>query len=169
MKNAEAKSKFLQAWGNLGTSWGLNKTMAKVYALLLITKEPMSVEAIREELHISTGNASTNLRGLIDWGLVDRVDVPGERKEFFTCEKDIWAMARQVAKERKKREIDPLVKVLKEVKHLSDIETENDKEFQKAVSALEGTLTVANKILDTFIASEANWILRLASNVVDKK
>src|SRR6185295_6647027 len=102
MKLPEAKDKFIHAWGKLGSSWGINRTMAQVHALLLISPEPLSAEDIMKELAISRGNANMNLRELINWGLVEKEHVKGERREFFSAEKDIWKVAMQIAKERKK-------------------------------------------------------------------
>ena len=85
----EGKEKFIQSWGALGSSWGVNRTMAQIHALLLISPEPMSAEEIMEELKISRGNANMNIRALIDWGLVFKTLIKGERKEFFmaSCKK----------------------------------------------------------------------------------
>ena len=79
----EGKDKFIQSWGTLGSNWGINRTMAQIHALLLVSPEPLCAEDIRQELHISMGNANMNLRALIDWGLVYKKLKSGERKEFF--------------------------------------------------------------------------------------
>ena len=112
MKLDEAKEKFIQAWGTLGSNWGISRTMAQVHALLLVSPEPLSAEDVMEQLQISRGNANLNLRALIDWGLVQKELRPGERKEFFAAEKDIWKVFRQVVKERRKRELEPMLEVL---------------------------------------------------------
>ena len=88
MEVTEGKEKFVQAWGTLGTQWGINRTMAQVHALLLISKESLCADEIMEDLKISRGNANTNIRALIDWGLVYKKLKPGERKEFFVAEKE---------------------------------------------------------------------------------
>ena len=102
MQLDEAKDKFIQAWGSLGSNWGINRTMAQVHALLLITPESLSADEIMGALNISRGNANMNIRALIDWGLVQKELKSGERKEFFVAEKDIWEVARRVMLERKK-------------------------------------------------------------------
>src|ERR1700760_3843546 len=99
MQLAEAKAKFIADWGRFGTNWGINRTMAQVHALLLISPDPLSAEEIMEELKISRGNVNMNVRDLIDWGLVFKELRPGERKEFFRAEKDIWKAAKQIIKE----------------------------------------------------------------------
>ena len=137
MKYQEAKNELIQAWGNLGYSWGLNKTMAQIHALLMISPKPLTTEEIMQELSISRGNANMNIRALLEWSIISRILVPGERKEYFKSEKDIWALARQVAKERRKRELEPIIKVLREVNAVQADGTENAKEFKKVVKELK--------------------------------
>src|SRR5690349_15247451 len=99
MELKEAKEKFIHAWGTLATNWGINKTMAQVHALLLVSPEPLNAEEIMAELNISRGNANMNLRDLMDWGIVSKIHKSGERREYFWAEKDIWEVAKQIAKE----------------------------------------------------------------------
>ena len=79
MKLKEAKEQFIHAWGTLGSNWGINKTMAQVHALLLVSPDPLSAEEIMAELNISRGNANMNLRELIEWGIVNKIHKSGER------------------------------------------------------------------------------------------
>ena len=158
MQLAEAKAKFIADWGRFGTNWGINRTMAQIHALLLVSPDTLSAEDVMDQLAISRGNANMNLRELIDWGLVQKVLVPGERKEFFTAEKDIWKVARQIVKERKKRELDQMVPVLKELS-----EVEGDKR-DKAVKTFTDTINnirkfsdQADKALDTMIKADEHW------------
>jgi DNA-binding transcriptional regulator GbsR (MarR family) len=157
MKLTEAKQELIQAWGNLGHSWGLNKTMAQIHALLMVSPKPLSTEEIMEELSISRGNANMNIRALLDWGIVSRINVPGERKEFFKSEKDVWALARQVAKERRKRELEPIIKVLREVNEVQADGTDNAKEFKKVVKELKNFAEKSDGLLETFIKAEESW------------
>lgn len=158
MQLAEAKAKFIADWGRFGTNWGINRTMAQIHALLLVSPDALSAEDVMDQLAISRGNANMNLRELIDWGLVQKVIVPGERKEFFIAEKDIWKVARQIVKERKKRELDQMVPVLKELS-----EVEGDKR-DKAVKTFTDTINnirkfsdQADKALDTMIKADEHW------------
>ena len=112
MKLAEAKQQFISSWGAFGTHWGINRTMAQIHALLLINPEPLTQDDIMEELDISRGNTNMNIRELINWGLVERVLLTGERKEYFSAEKDIWKVVKQIVKERKKRELEPMLQLL---------------------------------------------------------
>lgn len=157
MKYTEAKEQLIQAWGNLGYSWGLNKSMAQIHALLMISTRPLTTEDIMEELSISRGNANMNIRALLDWGIISRVLVPGERKEFFKSEKDVWTLARQVARERRKRELEPILKVLKEVNDVQNDGSDESKEFKRVVKELRGFAEKSDALLDTFIKSEESW------------
>jgi DNA-binding transcriptional regulator GbsR (MarR family) len=113
-----------------------------------------------EELNISRGNTNMNLRELIDWGLVQKVLIPGERREFFSAEKDIWKVARQIVKERKKRELDQMIPVLKE---LSEIEgnprDKAVKTFTDTIQNIRKFSEQADKTLDTMIRADEHWFL----------
>ncbi|MFI5346739.1 MAG: GbsR/MarR family transcriptional regulator [Elusimicrobiota bacterium] len=109
-----ARERFVRSWGEMASRWGINKTMARVHALLMISEAALSTDEIMERLAISRGNANMNLRGLVDWGLVRRVSVGSERKEYFESEKDVWNMCCRIARERKKREIEPVLGTLEE-------------------------------------------------------
>jgi DNA-binding transcriptional regulator GbsR (MarR family) len=156
MEYKEAKEKFIQSWGVLGKNWGINRTMAQVHALLLISPEALSAEEIMAELNISRGNANMNVRTLIDWGIVTKVVKSGERKEFFFSDKDIWDLAKQIMVERRKREIDPLLKALESIK-----EIEGDSEEVKTLTAVTQDFEVfANKLTkmaDMAIKSDEHW------------
>jgi len=160
VKLTEAKDKFINAWGKLGSSWGINRTMAQVHALLLISPEPLSAEDIMEELKISRGNANMNLRELINWGLVEKEHVKGERKEFFSAEKDIWKVAMQIAKERKKRELEPVKKLLAELLEVEgDKKNKDMKTFTAVIADTQDLVNKADHTLDTFIKMDENWFL----------
>lgn len=157
MNYNEAKEKFIQAWGTLGSSWGINRTMAQVHALLMISPDALSAEDIMAELKISRGNANMNLRALIDWGLVFRELKPGERKEFFNAEKDIWKAAKHIIKERRRREIDPVLKVLEEVKQLDgDKNDRKHQAFLSTVNNIEGVIEKTDFALDKAIKLDEN-------------
>ncbi|HEY9009151.1 GbsR/MarR family transcriptional regulator [Ohtaekwangia sp.] len=157
MKYTEAKEELIQAWGNLGYSWGLNKTMAQIHALLMISPKPLSTEEIMQELSISRGNANMNIRALLDWGIISRILIPGERKEYFKSEKDIWSLARQVAKERRKRELEPILRVLREVNDVQSDGSEETKELKRVVKDLKNFAEKSDGLLETFIKSEESW------------
>ena len=162
----EAKEKFINTWGALGTLWGINKAMAQIHALLWISPEPLSVEEIMEELKISRGNTSMNLRQLMDWGIVFKENKAGERKEYFVSEKDVQELARQVAKERSRREIKPVIKVLKEVSSIDDDGTANTKELIKQTKELYALADTANSMLEKMVNQEQNWFTKVLMRFV---
>ena len=160
MKLTEAKQQFISSWGAFGTHWGINRTMAQIHALLLVSPDPMTQDDIMEELGISRGNTNMNIRDLINWGLVERVIVSGERKEFFSAEKDIWKVVRLIVKERKKRELDPLLKLLDQLEEVEgDKRDKSIKSFVATVSGIKRIGTQADKTLDMMIRAEENWFL----------
>ncbi|NCD68833.1 GbsR/MarR family transcriptional regulator [Mucilaginibacter agri] len=158
MELAEAKLKFIEAWGKLGSEWGINRTMAQVHALLLVTPGELTTEEIMAELSISRGNANMTLRDLISWGLVEKKHRAGERKEYFYADKDTWNIARQVAKERRKRELDPVLKVLDELtKVKGDNKDPEYKTFNKSVTDINKLAKNVDKTLETMFKAEESW------------
>src|SRR5689334_16088471 len=103
------QDRFINEWGDLVTVWGLNKTMGQIHALLYITGEPLTAEEIMERLNISRGNVSMNLRALLGWGVVHRQHRKGDRKQYFVAEEDPWRWFKNVVRERRKREIEPII------------------------------------------------------------
>jgi DNA-binding transcriptional regulator GbsR (MarR family) len=160
MKLTEAKQQFISSWGAFGTHWGINRTMAQIHALLLISADPMTQDDIMEELNISRGNTNMNIRELINWGLVERVILAGERKEFFSAEKDIWKVMKQIVKERKKRELDPMLKLLDQLEGVEgDKKDKSIKTFVETVSGIKRLGKQADKTLDVMIRAEENWFV----------
>lgn len=158
MELAAAKLKFIEAWGKLGSEWGINRTMAQVHALLLISPEALTTEEIMKELSISRGNANMTLRDLIGWGLVEKQHKAGERREYFYADKDTWNIARQVAKERRKRELDPVLKVLEELSNVQgDAKDPEFKTFSKSVKDINKLAKNVDKTLDTMLKTEESW------------
>ena len=160
MKLTEAKQQFISSWGAFGTHWGINRTMAQIHALLLITADPLTQDDIMEQLNISRGNTNMNIRELINWGLVDRVLLTGERKEYFSAEKDIWKVVKQIVKERKKRELEPMLKLLDQLEEVEgDKRDKNIKSFVDTVSGIKKLGRQADKTLDAMIRAEESWFV----------
>ena len=160
MKLTEAKQQFISSWGAFGTHWGINRTMAQIHALLLISPDPLTQDDIMEELNISRGNTNMNIRELINWGLVERVILPGERKEYFTAEKDIWKVVKQIVKERKKRELEPMMQLLDKLEDVEgDKKDKKVKTFIDTVSSIKRLALQADKTLDVMIKAEENWFV----------
>jgi len=161
MDYQEGKQRFIQAWGTLGSSWGINRTMAQIHALLLLSPKALSTEEVMDELSISRGNANMNLRALIDWGIVQKELIPGERKEFFKSEKDIWDLARTIARERKKRELEPVQQLLNQITDIEEGDSAEVEEYKKVTEDLRDFSNKAAGMLDQFIKSDSNWWLKL--------
>ena len=106
--------KFILHWGEMGTRWGVNRTVAQIHALLYLSPEPLNAEEIASTLSIARSNVSTSLRELESWGIVKAVHLLGDRREHYQAGKDVWEMARVIMEERKRREIDPTVSLLRE-------------------------------------------------------
>ncbi len=158
MQLIDAKKQFVQAWGALGSQWGINKTMAQIHALMMLSNEPLSTEDIMEQLSISRGNANMNIRELTDWGLVSKVFKAGERRDYFVGEKDVWKIAKQVAKIRKTRELDPILNLLNSIKNLDDSsKSEEVKHFQKMVDDVHKLATNVDRLIEGIFKAEQNW------------
>ncbi|MDX2306481.1 MAG: transcriptional regulator [Microscillaceae bacterium] len=157
----EAKEQFVQTWGTLGTNWGINRTMAQIHALLMISPQPLSTEEIMEQLKISRGNTNMNTRELIAWGLVHKELKPGERKEYFVAEKDIWEVAQCIIRERKRRELDPIRKAIENLSHIDgNKKTPEHQAFLEVVQEIQGISSTADKVLSKFSSIEKNWFIK---------
>ena len=108
------EQKFILHWGEMGTKWGINRTVAQVHALLFLSPKPVPADEIAETLSVARSNVSTSLRELQAWGIVRVVHVLGDRRDHFESLKDVWEIFRTVSEERKRREIDPTLRVLGE-------------------------------------------------------
>jgi DNA-binding transcriptional regulator GbsR (MarR family) len=166
MEFKEAKNKFVQTWGALGSQWGINKTMAQIHALLMVSNESISMEDIMDELQISRGNASMNLRALMDWGIVYKEYKAGERREFFTAEKDLDELAVKISRERSKREIKPALKVLKEVSTIDSKATEEERHFIDQTTKLYDFVLKADNMLEKATEFKDNWLGRLVIKIM---
>ncbi len=107
-----AKEKFILYWGDMGSQWSVNRSVAQIHALLFLSPVPMNAEQISEELGIARSNVSNSLKELVGWRLIQRVPVAGDRREHFVAETDVWEMALLIAKGRKEREIDPAIRAI---------------------------------------------------------
>ena len=114
MPLSPVEQKFVLHWGEMGTRWGINRTVAQVHALLFVSPKPLDAEEIATTLSVARSNVSNSLRELQGWGIVRVVHVLGDRRDHFESLKDVWEIFRVVAEERKRREIDPTLRVLEE-------------------------------------------------------
>src|SRR5437870_13586917 len=107
------QQKFVLHWGEMGTRWGINRTVAQIHALLYVSERPLNAEQIAETLGVARSNVSTSLKELQGWGIVKLVHVMGDKRDHFDSMKEVWEMFRVVLDERKKREIDPTLSLLR--------------------------------------------------------
>ncbi len=160
MDYLDAKHKFIQAWGTLGSNWGINKAMAQIHALLIISPEALTADEIMDELQMSRGNVNMNVRALMDWGIVTKENKVGDRKDYFVADKDVWELARQVSRERRKREIEPIIKVLSQVQVVEGSGKKVD-EFKAVTGELKDFSEKVDGVLDKFVKSDQNWFVKL--------
>ena len=114
MKLTPAQEKFVVHWGEMGSRWGINRTVAQIHALLYLYPKPLNAEEITETLSVARSNVSNSLRELQGWGIVKVVHVLGDRRDHFESMKDVWEMFRIIVEERKRREIDPTLAMLRD-------------------------------------------------------
>jgi DNA-binding transcriptional regulator GbsR (MarR family) len=113
-KLSPVEQKFVLHWGEMGTRWGINRTVAQIHALLYISPQPLNAEEIADALGVARSNVSTSLKELQGWRIVKLVHVLGDKRDHFESMKDVWEMFRVVLDERKRREIDPTLTLLRE-------------------------------------------------------
>jgi DNA-binding transcriptional regulator GbsR (MarR family) len=114
MKLTPVVQKFILHWGEMGTRWGINRTVAQIHALLYLSSRPLTAEEITETLSVARSNVSNSLRELQSWGLIKVVHILGDRRDHFESSKDVWDMFRLVVTQRKQREIDPTLALIRE-------------------------------------------------------
>src|SRR5690242_7497336 len=130
------QQKFVLHWGEMGTRWGINRTVAQIHALLFISQKPLNAEEIATALSVARSNVSTSLRELQGWGIVKLVHVLGDKRDHFESMKHVWEMFRVVLDERKRREIDPTMAILRECITEAEKDKEGDKHTQERLRAL---------------------------------
>ena len=165
-----AQDLFIRRWGEMGQTWGINRTMAEIHALLYITAQPLCTDDVMERLHISRGNASMSLRALCDWGIIRRLHKRGERREYFESLSDVWEMFSIIAAERKRREMDPVLETIKQCQRMLD-ETSVGKSAAKLeavqltrqrLAGMEEFMEVTNKIFQQFVGNARSGLTKVA-------
>lgn len=159
MNFIECKEEFIEAWGKLAINWGENRTVGIVHALLLIAFEPLCSDQIMEELDISRGSVNNTIHRLLELELIHKCDVEGQRKDFYIAEKNMWKVMRAVARERKKKELDPMIETLEKLSTLQPSCPQSE-EFHKTVSEIQDFSLRADRLLENFTGTEMNWLLR---------
>jgi HTH-type transcriptional regulator, glycine betaine synthesis regulator len=160
---------FIRRWGEMGQTWGINRTMAEIHALCYITAQPQCTDDVMERLNISRGNASMSLRALCDWGIIRRLHKRGERREYFESLGDVWEMFSIIAAERKRREMDPVLETIKQCQKMLDESTlgksaakqEHVRLTRQRLAGMEEFMSVTNKIFQQFIGHARGGLTRV--------
>jgi len=135
-KLSPVQQKFVLHWGEMGTRWGINRTVAQIHALLYLSPKPLNAEEIAETLAVARSNVSTSLKELQGWRIVKLVHVLGDKRDHFESMKDVWEMFRVVLDERKRREIDPTIAMLEECIADTGKEKDTDKHTEERLREL---------------------------------
>ncbi|MHC5537772.1 GbsR/MarR family transcriptional regulator [Singulisphaera rosea] len=142
---SEIIRQFVEHWGMMARSWGINSTMGELFALLYISGTDWTADDLRERLQVSRGNVSMNLRELMAWGVVHKIHRQGERREFYRAETDVWTLFRRILAERKRRELDPTLVVLQ--KSVAKVRQEPGlDDLEARISALQNFFGLINSL-----------------------
>ncbi len=154
-----AQDRFVLEWGRMSSSWGINRTMAQIHALLLCTNSAYTAEDLIDRLHISRGNASMNLRDLMDWGIVRRFRKPGDRKDIYQCAGDVVHMFARVVRERKRRELDPTIAAIRECLAMvpETDQTPEAESFRESLRELLRIFAVIDRIYNEVFESDESF------------
>src|SRR6476620_8754901 len=163
-----AQDLFIRRWGEMGATWGINRTLAEIHALLYIVGTPQCTDDVMERLHISRGNASMSLRARCDWGIVRRMHRRGERREYFETLSDVWEMFSIIAAERKRREMDPVLETIRQCQQMLDEQTIGKAAKNEAVQitrqrlhGMEDFMSVTNKIFQQFVGNAKSGLTKV--------
>jgi DNA-binding transcriptional regulator GbsR (MarR family) len=167
-KLRDAQDMFIRRWGEMGQTWGINRTMAEIHAFLYITAQPQCTDDVMGRLNISRGNASMSLRALCDWGIIRRMHRRGERREYFESLSDVWEMFSIIAAERKRREMDPVLETIRQCRQMLDesslgksARTEAVQLTRQRLAGMEEFMEVTNKIFQQFIGNAKSGLTRV--------
>ncbi len=158
----KARLEFVQTWGNLGTAWGIPRSMAQIHAYLMMRPDGVSTEEVMETLMLSRGNVNTNLRELINWRLIDKVSKLGERKDFYKAKHDITEMAQAILDQRKKKEFLPVQSLLIQLKN-TDITGGTDEErshFTQMIKDLDEFVSLLDQLSDLLVKMNSNMVFK---------
>jgi DNA-binding transcriptional regulator GbsR (MarR family) len=164
-----AQDLFIRRWGEMGQTWGINRTMAEIHALLYVVAEPLCTDDVMERLNISRGNASMSLRALCDWGIVHRLHKRGQRREYFQSLSDVWEMFSLIAAERKRREMDPVLETIKQCRKMLDEQSlgkqaahnQSVQLTRQRLAGMEEFMEVTNQIFQQFIGNARSGLTRV--------
>ena len=163
----DVQNKFIGHWGTLGSAWGVNKTMTQIHALLMVSDDPITTDTIMERLSISRGNAHSNVKELVSWGIAKQVIIPGERKDYYTAEKEPWKLLCTIARERKRREIEPAMEALEEcIDEASGLKSKEAKQFKQQMTELHEFMGMFERVLSRLGKSERSNVIKWLSKLI---
>jgi DNA-binding transcriptional regulator GbsR (MarR family) len=150
----EALDQFVLLWGEMASAWGINKTMAQIHALLYAETDPLDTDAIMDQLDISRGNANMNLRNLLQWNLIHKVHFKGNRKDYYTAEKEVWNIVSTIIRERQQREVAPITQNLNECLQLfeqKDQLSEEEAAFKERIENFTDFLKMFDRFTEALL------------------
>ncbi|MDF1799506.1 MAG: transcriptional regulator [Planctomycetota bacterium] len=161
-----ARRELLDAWAALGPAWGVSPTMSQVHAFCMVAEGNLNTDDIMAGLSISRGNAHKSIKELVGWGLLRPTRVPGDRKEYFVCEKDVWKVIQIITRERKRKELEPVLEALERcmetTKGLRDSQT---KAFRRQLADLQEFAQLADSVMEKVGSKRSgtivSWAMRL--------
>ena len=136
---------FVLQWGDMGGQWGVNRSVAQIHALLYLTERPLNAEEIAGSLGIARSNVSNSLKELQGWKIIRRVPVPGDRRDHFAAETDVWEMAKRIGQVRKQREFDPALATLEHCLAAAEGEPRVSKEQRRRLEAMRDLTTSVDR------------------------
>lgn len=162
----ESQKQLIEVWGKLAYSWGVGPTMAQIFALLYVYPDPLDSDAILETLQISRGNVSINLRKLMEWGLIHKIEIPNSRRALYTAERDIWLIASHIIRKRFEREVAPISDLLVQLREREDVRKDPHtaqaiEQIQEVVSAV---FLVTQFALPLLVRADRERFLKLLSH-----
>lgn len=168
-----ARHLFIRRWGEMAASWGISRTMAEIHALLYLASEPLCTDDVMEQLEVSRGSASTNLRQLVNWGLIYRIHRRNDRKEYFEAEKDVWQMFETISRERRRREVQPIVETIERClgmigeddRRLVGTKRKDADEFQKRFSDILEFCEITNTLFNLLSKAGRSGLKPLAKTL----
>jgi len=146
-----AMTRFILHWGDLGSQWGVNRSVAQIHALLYLSEEPLNAERIADQLGLARSNVSTSIKELLNWQLIHRVPMLGDRRDHYAAETDIWEMVTRIAKGRKAREVDPAEAALKLATAEADADTQVSPIARQRLHAMLDFVTTMSRWHDEMI------------------
>lgn len=170
----ESKALLVRRWGEMGGYWGISRTMAEIHALLFVSRESLCTDQIMVQLQVSRGNASMNLRALVDWGLIERVHRLGDRKEYYRADTDVWHMFETIMRERRRREVEPILATIDRCCELvaapaderGQADAQEIREFRQRLDELRDFLTTMGTLFELVLRYGNDGMLRMTKLLV---